>query len=265
MNGEPQKGGNTAPKLFDTHAHLLDPKFDTDRNALVNMLPSLGVAGMIECATTVRDSRRAVSLAAQASYIYAAIGVHPHEAKDAEKDFAEQLEILSQKKKVIAIGEIGLDYHYDFSPKEAQRKVFEKQLVLAEKLSLPVMIHMRESTQDTLAILKEHGISRGVMHCFSGSAETAQICLDMGLCISFTGSVTFANAKKVVEAAAVVPLQRLMAETDCPYLAPEPVRGTRNNPSNVKFVLQKLAEIKGISLDDMCETNINNAKGLYCI
>jgi len=252
-------------RLFDTHAHLLDPKFDVDRNALINLLPGLGVVGMIECGTTVRDSRRAAALAAQAPYIYAAAGVHPHEAKDAEKNFAEELELLCRKEKVVAVGEIGLDYHYDFSPKETQRKVFGKQLALAKKLGLPVIIHMRESTQDTLSMLKEYGITRGVMHCFSGSAQTAQECVEMGLSVSFTGSVTFENARKVVEAAAAVPLGRLMAETDCPYLSPVPVRGTRNNPSNLKYVIQKLAEIKGITPEEMCEININNAKGLYNI
>jgi len=252
-------------KLFDTHAHLLDEKFDVDRSTFVNTLPESGVVGMIECGTTVRESKKAAALTEQAPYIYAAVGVHPHEAKDALPDFIIQLEALAQKDKVVAIGEIGLDYHYDFSPKEAQRKVFEKQLSLAEKLRLPVIIHMRESTQDVLEMLGEHKGIRGVMHCFSGSPETAEICLGLGLCVSFTGSVTFGNARKVVEAAAVVPLSRLMAETDCPYLSPEPVRGTRNNPGNVKYVLQKLADIKGISFDDMCEANIKNAKGLYNI
>lgn len=252
-------------RLFDTHAHLLDHKFDVDRQILINTLPEQGLVGVIECGTTVRDSKRAVALAESAPYMYAAVGVHPHESNEAQSDFIIQLEALAQKDKAIAIGEIGLDYHYDFSPKETQRKVFEQQLCLAEKLELPVAIHMRESTEDMLGILKEHPGLRGVVHCFSGSAETAEILIKMGLHISFTGSVTFDNARKVVEAAAVVPVERLMAETDCPYLSPEPVRGTRNNPVNVKFVLQKLASIKGISFEDMCEANINNAKRLYNI
>ena len=252
-------------RLFDTHAHLLSEKFDIDRQALINTLPESGVVGVIECGTTVRDSKKAAALAESAEYIYAAAGVHPHESNEAESDFLLYIEALAAKEKVIAIGEIGLDYHYDFSPKETQRRVFGQQLDLAKKLELPVAIHMREATQDTLGILGEHKGVKGVVHCFSGSAETAEILVGMGLCISFTGSLTFNNARKVVEAASAVPLDMLMAETDSPYLSPVPVRGTRNNPVNVKFVLKKLAEIKGVSFEEMCEININNAKGLYNI
>jgi TatD DNase family protein len=252
-------------RLFDTHVHLLDEKFDEDRASLIQALPSLGLEGMIEVGTTVADSRKAAQLAADVDYIYAAVGIHPHEAKDASADYLAQLEALAAQPKVVAIGEIGLDYHYDFSPRDVQQRVFSEQLALAGRTGLPVVIHMREATQDTLAILREHPGLKGVMHCFSGSAETAEILVDMGLCVSFTGSVTFKNARKTVEAASVVPLNRLMAETDCPYLSPEPVRGRRNDPSNVRHVLQKLADIKGISFEDMCRINIENAKGLYQI
>ncbi len=251
--------------LFDTHAHLLSEQFDEDRAALIERLPSLGIAGLIEIGTTIDDSRAAAQLAADVDYIYAAVGVHPHEAKDAPNDTIEQLAMLAASPKVVAVGEIGLDYHYDFSPRNVQQDVFSAQLALAKRLGLPVAIHMREATQDTLAILREHPGLTGVMHCYSGSPETAEILVDMGLCVSFTGSVTFKNARKTVEAAAVVPLNRIMAETDCPYLSPEPVRGRRNDPSNVRHVLQKLADIKGIPFDDMCRINIENAKGLYHI
>lgn len=251
--------------LFDTHAHLLSESFDEDREQLIERLPSLGLAGVIEIGTTLADSAQAVSLAARTDYIYAAVGVHPHEAGDAPDDFIERLEALAAHEKAVAIGEIGLDYHYDFSPRDAQREVFSRQLALARRLGLPVAIHMREATQDTLAILGAHKGLRGVMHCYSGSAETARILVDMGLCISFTGSVTFKNARKTVEAAAAVPMERIMAETDCPYLSPEPVRGRRNDPSNVRHVLQKLADVKGVSFEDMCAANIQNAKGLYGI
>ncbi len=251
--------------LFDTHAHLLSEQFDEDRAALIERLPSLGIEGLIEIGTTVENSRAAATLAAEVEYIYAAVGVHPHEAKDAAGDYLDQLEALATSPKVVAVGEIGLDYHYDFSPKDVQQKIFSEQLALAERLGLPVAIHMREATQDTLAILREHPGITGVMHCYSGSPETAEILVEMGLCVSFTGSVTFKNARKTVEAAAVVPLSRIMAETDCPYLSPEPVRGRRNDPSNVRHVLQRLSEIKGISFEDMCRINIENAKGLYHI
>ncbi len=251
--------------LFDTHAHLLSEQFDEDRAALIERLPSLGIAGLIEIGTTMDDSRAAAQLAADVDYIYAAVGVHPHEAKDAPKDTIEQLAMLAASPKVVAVGEIGLDYHYDLSPRNVQQDLFSAQLALAKRLGLPVAIHMREATQDTLAILREHPGLTGVMHCYSGSPETAEILVDMGLCVSFTGSVTFKNARTTVEAAAVVPLNRIMAETDCPYLSPEPVRGRRNDPSNVRHVLQKLADIKGIPFDDMCRINIENAKGLYHI
>lgn len=252
-------------RLFDTHAHLLSERFDDDRDELITGLPEVGMVGMIEVGCTVADSRRAIALAEGADYIYVTIGVHPHDAAEAKPDCIEQLEALAKHPKVVAVGEIGLDYHYDFSPRDVQRKVFERQLELAQRLDLPIAIHMREATQDTLAMLQEHKGIRGVMHCFSGSPETAEICLGLGLHVSFTGSVTFRNARKVVEAAGVVPLERLMAETDCPYLSPEPVRGRRNDPSNVRYVIEKLAEIKGIAAEEMAEINIQNAKGLYAI
>jgi TatD DNase family protein len=252
-------------RLFDTHAHLLSERFDEDREAVIAALPGQGVVGMLEIGCTAQDSRKAVSLAESADYIWAAIGVHPHESAEAEPDYIERLEALAATPRAVAIGEIGLDYHYDFSPRDVQRQVFERQLALAQRLGLPVIIHMREATQDTLAMLREHKGLAGVMHCFSGSAETAEICLGLGLHVSFTGSVTFRNARKVVDAAAMVPPDRLMAETDCPYLAPEPVRGRRNDPSNVRYVIEKLAQIKGIGADEMAEINIRNAKELFRI
>lgn len=252
-------------RLFDTHAHLLDKRFDDDRQTLIQEMPGLGMVGMIECGTDLADSKNAAVLAADTLYIYAAVGIHPSEAEDVPTNYLEQIELLTRQSKVVAIGEIGLDYHYDFSPRDAQRRVFEQQLCLAEKLNMPVALHMRESTQDMMGILREHNGIRGVVHCFSGSAQTAEQCVAMGLCVSFTGTVTFKNAKKTMDAATVVPLSSIMAETDSPYLSPEPKRGGRNNPVNVQFVLQKLAEIKGVSFEEMCEINIENAKGLYNI
>lgn len=252
-------------ELFDTHSHILDKRFDNDREELLANLPGLGVIGLIEIGTTVDDSKQAAKLASRVPYIYAAAGVHPHEAKSAPIDYLEQLKIIVKEEKVIAIGEIGLDYHYDFSPRNLQKKMFSEQLDLSVLLNLPVIIHMREATQDTLSILREHKGVFGVMHCYSGSVQTAEQLLDMGFYISFTGTVTFKNAKKAVEAASVTPITRLMGETDCPYLSPEPVRGSRNDPSNVRYVLQKLADIKGVSFEKMCEANIKNAKGLYKI
>jgi TatD DNase family protein len=252
-------------RLFDTHAHLLSEKFDADREALISELPSRGVVGCIEVGTDLKYSDKAQQMAMQTDYIWAAVGVHPHDAADAPDDYIDGLTEIAARPKVVAVGEIGLDYHYDFSPRDVQRRVFERQLELARRLSLPVIIHMREATQDTLAMLREHKGLKGVMHCFSGSAETAEICVDMGLYVSFTGSVTFKNARKVVKAAAAVPLERLMAETDCPYLSPEPVRGRRNDPEGIRYVVEKLAEIKGVPADEMAEANIRNAKELFSI
>ena len=252
-------------RLLDTHAHLLSERFDEDREAVIMRLPQQGVIGLIEVGTTVADSEKAAQLAQQTDFVYAAAGVHPHEAAEVESGYIDRLRTLAAQPKVVAIGEIGLDYHYDFSPRDVQREVFGRQLELARALERPVIIHMREATQDTLAILREYKGTRGVMHCFSGSAETAELCLELGLHVSFTGSVTFKNARKVVEAAAVVPMDRLMAETDCPYLSPEPVRGRRNDPSNVRLVLEKLAEIKGVAPEELAETNIRYAKELFGI
>jgi len=252
-------------RLFDTHAHLLSEKFDEDRRTMIEALPSQGVIGFIEVGTDLQNSEQVQRLAEGSDYIWAAIGVHPHDAGDALSDYLDGLTEIAKRPKVVAIGEIGLDYFYDFSPRDVQKKAFERQLELARRLKLPVIIHMREATQDTLDILREHKGLRGVMHCFSGSPETAEICLGLGLHISFTGSVTFKNARKVAEAAAAVPLDRLMAETDCPYLSPEPVRGRRNDPANVRYVIEKLAEIKGLTADEMAEINIQNAKEFFAI
>jgi len=252
-------------QLFDTHAHLLDERFDEDRDALIEQMPADGVVGVIECGCCVDISILAAKLAQEHDYIYAAVGVHPHDSEDVPDDYISVLEKLAGNKKVIAIGEIGLDYYYDNSPRDVQRKVFEAQIVLAEKLDLPMIFHMRKSTADMLSILEEHKGIRGVMHCFSGSVETAQRGIELGLHISFTGSVTFKNARKVVDAAAAVPLNRIMAETDCPYLSPEPKRGRRNDPRNVEHVIRRLAEIKDVSFEQMCQINIENAKGLYNI
>ena len=252
-------------RLFDTHAHLLDERFDDDRDALIAELPKRGIVGVVEIGTDLTDSTKAAALAAKIDYIYAAVGVHPHEAKDAAPDYLDRLRSLAAQKKVVAIGEIGLDYHYDFSPRDVQKRVLEQQLELARELDLPVVLHMREATQDMMGILRTHRGIRGVMHCFSGSAETAEQCVALGLFVSFTGTVTFKNAKKTINAARVVPMDRIMAETDCPYLSPEPVRGRRNDPGNVRYVLEKLADIKGVSTGAMCDINIANAKEFYNI
>ncbi len=251
--------------VFDTHAHLLDNAFDADRDELIKSLPGEGVEGVIECGTTVPESKKALALAEKYPFIYFAAGVHPHCAANAKKGYTEELKILLQDKKCVAVGEIGLDYHYDYSPKDVQRRVFEEQLQLAIDLNKPAVIHMRKSFRDTLDIIKKYKGLKGVMHCFSGSAETAGECLNLGLYISFTGSVTFKNAHNLQSAAAAVPAERLMAETDCPCMTPEPMRGQRNDPSKVKYVLTKLSELKNISYEKICRANRENIRQLFKI
>jgi len=249
--------------LFDTHAHLVSSRFDDDRQAVIDAYAGDGLLGSIEVGDDLANSKKAVALAEANPLIYAAVGVHPHEAKDVSEDYIQTLSALAAHPKVVAIGEIGLDYHYDFSPREVQQAVFKAQIALAKQLSLPIIIHTREATKDTLDILASFAPLSGVVHCFSGSKETALEMVKMGLHISFTGSVTFKNAKKVQEAFMALPLDRLMAETDSPYLSPEPMRGKRNQPKYVGYVIEKMAALKNISPDEMADINIENAKKLF--
>lgn len=251
--------------IFDTHSHLLDESFNEDREKLLTELPELGMEGMIEIGVDVDWSARAAQFAAENSFIYASAGVHPHEASGAKEGFVAALRDILVKPKVVAIGEIGLDYHYDLSPREVQRSVFEAQLQLAKETGKPVIIHMRKASEDTMALLKKYKGLRGVMHCYSGSLETAKEALKLGFYISFSGSVTFKNAVNLQPVAEYVPLDRILAETDCPYLTPEPFRGRRNDPSKVRYVLEKLAELKKMSYDEMCAINIRNARELFGI
>lgn len=249
--------------VIDTHTHILDDLFFKDRKVLIKKINESELSGMIECGTDLEDSSKAVRLAHSNPIIYAAVGVHPHNAAKAPADYLETLRSLLMQDKVVAIGEIGLDYHYDYSPRDVQKSVFEEQLQMSLVLHKPMVIHLREATEDMMNILRRYSSLRGVLHCFSGSVETARECLNMGLYISFSGSITFKNAVHVREAAQAVPLDRLLAETDCPYMSPEPFRGKRNEPENVKYVLEKLARIKNISFEEMCEINERNAKALF--
>ena len=250
-------------KLFDTHVHLTDDRFDADRQAVIDGFEAEHILGVIEAATDEADSKAAVDLASNNTRVYAAVGIHPHEAKDVSGEYIRVLADLAKNPKVVAIGEIGLDYHYDFSPRNIQQDIFKAQIALAKDLDLPIIIHNREATKDTMDILKSFAPLRGVMHCFSGSPETVQETIRLGLHVSFTGTLTFANAHKVQEAFLAVPLDRVMAETDGPYLAPVPVRGKRNEPKYVKHVIEKMAELHGISPGEMADINIKNAKHLF--
>ncbi|WP_066634239.1 TatD family hydrolase [Desulfolucanica intricata] len=253
--------------LIDTHAHLDDKKFDEDREDVISRAGAAGVALIINAACDINSSEKAITLAQNYAQIYAAVGIHPHDAKDAGKDYLQKLIELSRNEKVVAIGEIGLDYYYDFSPRPVQQKIFREQLSLAKELNLPVIIHNRDAHKDVLEILHEEGLgpAGGVMHCFSGSWEVARECLNLGMYISFAGPVTFQNAKKLKEVAAKVPVDKILAETDCPYLTPHPHRGKRNEPANVRFVVQQIAELKGLNPDDMENIILKNAKKLFSL
>ena len=246
--------------LYDTHAHLDDPKFDGDREIVIEKIRNSGVVYVNNIGADIKTSYNSIKLAENYDFIYATCGVHPHYVGNMTENDIKLLEEMSKHKKVKAIGEIGLDYHYDDSPEpDVQKFWFKKQLQLAKYVNLPVVIHDRESKGETIKILQEENISNGVMHCFSGSAETTKELLKMGFYISFTGVVTFKNAKKAIEALKVIPIERLFIETDCPYMAPEPLRGTRNDSSNVIKIAEKYAEIKDISLEEVIRITTQNA------
>ena len=251
--------------LFDTHVHLTDKRFDADRQDLVDRFEQDNILGVIEAATDEKDSKAAAALARQNEKVYAAAGVHPHDAEGVSETYLEVLADLLKQKKVVAVGEIGLDFHYDFSPRDMQQRVFTEQLKLAKELNKPVIIHSREATKVMLDTLKPFGQINGVMHCFSGSQESALEFLKLGLYISFTGTLTFDNARNVREAFLAVPPDRVMAETDCPYLAPVPMRGKRNEPKFVRYVIEKMAELRNIAPEEMAALNIENAKQLFGI
>ena len=252
--------------LFDTHAHFDDEQFDADRDEVLKSLKSYGVGNIVNIGSSMKTSRTSVALAEKYDFVYAAVGVHPSETGELCETDIDELKRLAANPKVRAIGEIGLDYHYpdDVEP-SIQKKWFVRQLELAKELDMPVVIHDRESKGECLEILKEHKISNGVVHCFSGSAETAREILKLGMMISFTGVLTFKNAKKAIAACAAVPLDRLMIETDCPYMSPEPHRGKRNFSGYVEFVARKMAEIKGVSYDELADITERNAKRFYGI
>lgn len=242
--------------IFDSHAHYDDERFDEDREALLARLPQSGVAGVINCGTTLATSRTSIALAERFDYIYAAIGIHPEEAADAtEADYDALLPLYSHPK-VVAVGEIGLDYYWDI-PKNVQLESFERQLILANALGKPVIIHDREAHADTLSLLKKYR-PRGVMHCYSGSVETMEELLQLGFYIGLGGAVTFKNAKKPLSVAAAVPQDRLLLETDCPYMAPVPFRGKRNDSSLIAYVAATIAAVRGEdaqTLIDRCREN----------
>ncbi len=251
--------------LFDTHAHLDDARFDSDRDEVIKNLIREGVSYVVNIGADIQSSRNSVELARKYDFIYAAVGVHPHEADSMTDCDLAELEELSKYEKVVAIGEIGLDYHYDNSDRTAQKYWFEKQLLLAKKLNMPYIIHDREAHGDTLDIIRKVGYTNGVMHCFSGSSEMAKQIVKMGMYVSIAGPVTFKNAGKLIDVAQVVPDERLLIETDCPYLTPEPFRSKRNNPAYVKYTAEKIAQLRGMEFSQLAKTTLENAKRFYNI
>ncbi|MBQ6601705.1 MAG: TatD family hydrolase [Clostridia bacterium] len=250
--------------IFDTHAHYDDSRFDEDRDELITSLKEKGVSHIVNCGCDLRSSLTTLSLAEKYSFIYAAIGVHAHEAEDTTEGDLAEIEKLYSNSRVVAVGEIGLDYHYDFSPRERQLEIFERQLILANKLDLPVIIHDREAHEDTMNLLKKHR-PKGVVHCFSGSAEMAKEIVKLGMYIGLGGAVTFKNAKKPVEVAEYLPPDRLLLETDAPYMTPVPFRGQRCDSSHIAFTAEKIAGIKGIDTQVLINTANENAKRLFNI
>lgn len=253
--------------LFDTHAHFDDSRFDGDRDEVLKSLRDYNVTNIINIGSSMKTSKSSVELSEKYDFVYASVGVHPSETGELTQEDMDTLLKLSKKDKVKAIGEIGLDYHYlpDDVPPEVQKKWFKRQLELAISLDMPVIIHDRDSKGECLDILKKYNVSNGVVHCFSGSAETASEILKLGMMISFTGVLTFKNAKRAIEACKIIPLDRLMIETDCPYMTPEPHRGERNFSGYVEFIARKMAEIKGISYEELAQITDQNAKRFFGI
>ncbi len=254
-------------RLVDSHCHLDDQQFDTDRDAVIKRALEAGVTSMLAIGTGIGppDLEAGIRLAERYEFIHASVGVHPHDAAKADGRVLQQAAELLRHPEVVAAGEIGLDYHYDFSPREQQRSVFVEQLKIAADAALPVIIHTREAWDDTLAVLEKYWPAPhagGIMHCFSGGPAEAQEVLRMGFHVSFAGIVTFPKAKEVQEAVQVVPPDRLLVETDCPYLAPAPKRGKRNEPAYVVHAARKVAELRGETLDDIARTTTDNYERL---
>ncbi len=253
--------------LFDSHAHYNDRAFDGDRDEILSKMHENGIEYIINAADSMESVGEIIKLAEKYPFVYASAGVHPENVQNLTEADMEKLKTYAKHEKVRAIGEIGLDYHYDDVPKDVQKKWFARQIDLAREVKLPVIVHDREAHADTLEILRAHHAADvgGVLHCYSGSAEMVREVLDLGFYLGFGGTLTFKNAKKVHASAAAAPIERIVLETDCPYLAPEPHRGTRNSSLLMHYVAERLAEIKGISVGEVEEITQSNAKKLYGI
>ncbi len=252
-------------RLFDTHAHYDDPAFDCDRDDIISSLPSYGIERVCDVGAGLATSRAALAIAQKYPFVYASAGIHPSECGELPEGWEKELADLLAEEKVRALGEIGLDYHYDGPSRELQKAVFRRQMELAHELKMPVILHSRDAVQDTLEIVRAFPSVRGVCHCFSGSRETALEYLKLGWMISFTGVLTFKNAKKALEACAAVPGDRIMLETDCPYMAPVPFRGSRCDSRMMFRTLEAAAGARGEDAEELAERCFKNGLGFYDI
>lgn len=253
--------------LFDTHAHLNAEQYNEDLEQVIERAKSEKVEKIVVVGFDRPTITRAMELIEAYDFMYAAVGWHPVDAIDMTDEDLAWIKELSQHEKVVAIGEMGLDYYWDKSPKDVQKEVFRRQIALAKEVNLPIIIHNRDATEDVVTILKEEGAAEvgGIMHCFTGSLEIAKACMEMNFYISFGGPVTFKNAKKPKEVVKDIPSDRLLIETDCPYLTPAPFRGKRNEPSYVKYIAEQIAELREISFEELAALTTENAKKVFRI
>ncbi|MCL4441335.1 MAG: TatD family hydrolase [Firmicutes bacterium] len=253
--------------FFDSHAHLDDRKYGQDRHEMLMRAREQGVSNIINVGYDIPSSQRSVALAEKYDFIYAAVGIHPHDAADCGEDGLDKIRKMASHPKIVAVGEMGLDYYRNLSPQDTQQQVFRQQIRLAVDLGKPIIVHDREAHGDVMKILKEEKAdqARGVLHCFSGSMEMARECLKMGFYISIAGPVTFNNARKLQEIAVEIPIDKLLIETDAPYLTPEPHRGTRNESSYVVYVGRCIAKLRNIPVEELAAATTANAKILFGI
>ena len=250
-------------EIFDSHAHYDDSSFDEDREDVISELKENNVVGVLNCGSSMEGAVASLELSKNHDFFYAAVGIHPEYADMVDESVIEKLREMCKFHKVRAIGEIGLDYYYEENPeREIQRKAFRRQMKLAKELRMPVIIHDRDAHEDTLTVMKEYPEVIGVVHCFSGSVEFARQCLSLGYYIGFTGVVTFKNAKKILEVAKAVPVEKMLVETDCPYMAPTPHRGKRNRSEHIEYILDTLSQIKDISVEELGTQFVRNIKVL---
>lgn len=253
------------PPVIDTHCHIDFDDFDADRDAVIAAAAAQGIQAMINVGSTVEASERAVALAQRYPSIYACVGCHPHDAQEFGDDGLARLEELSASPKVVAIGEIGLDYYRNLSAPEIQRRAFAAQIELARRRGLPLVIHSREAQDDTIAVMKEHNVTRAIIHCFAGPAAFLAACLEMGCYVSFTCNITYKKATMLREMVAMAPLERICVETDCPYLPPEGSRGRRNDPLAARTAMEQVAKIKGIDVETAAAATTANARRFFGI